>query len=234
MRQTYAAAAILCSTMGITPASSSLATETALDELSFRVLLDDKQIGQHTFKISGAGNSTVVSIEAEFDVRVLFITAYSYLHENTEIWQDGCLHQIDSATNANGKRFAVNGRKVEGSFELATLDRSSSLSSKCVMTFAYWDRDFLSQSRLLNAQTGEYIEVQTEQLGKRRLKLAGDDIWAEGFRISTKDGELDIKVWYRENADQWIGLESKVNKGKILRYELKEIGGLSPAERWAS
>jgi len=47
----------------------------------------------------------------------------------------------------------------------------------CVMTFAYWNPDLLGQSRLLNVQTGEYMDVQVrvlgeeEELGFRRVRV---------------------------------------------------------------
>jgi hypothetical protein len=34
------------------------------------------------------------------------------------------------------------------------------------MTFAYWNPDLLGQSRLLNVQTGEYLDVQVRALGE--------------------------------------------------------------------
>ena len=91
MKRIYAAVATIGAAMGLTWAPPVLASEPAMNELSFRVILDNKQIGHHTFKISEAGDTKVVDISANFDVKILFITAYSYLHRNTEIWQDGCL-----------------------------------------------------------------------------------------------------------------------------------------------
>ena len=93
------------------------------------------------------------------------------------------------------------------------------------MTFAYWDRDFLIQPRLLNAQTGDYIEVTTESLGKRRFKLDEGVTFAQGFHVFSKDHDLSIKVWYEENSNRWLALESSVGKGKTLRYLPVETKG---------
>ena len=40
------------------------------------------------------------------------------------------------------------------------------------MTFAYWNHDFLHQSRLLNPQTGEYMDVQIEKVGDETLAVS--------------------------------------------------------------
>ena len=200
----------------------SWASSPAVEEMRFRVLLDDKEIGYHTFTIARQGDEKVVKTKAEFDVRLFFIRAYDYLHENVETWRNGCLHRIESLTNDNGRQFEVNGEKMSNSFELATLDTSSSLKQDCIMTFAYWDRSFLSQPRLLNAQTGDYINVTTEPLGKRRFKLDDEFTFADGFHIFSERHDLSIKIWYQENSDRWLALESSVGSGKTLRY-LPEI-----------
>ena len=223
MKSLYVAIVLLIFSIGLT--QPSLATLSTTEEMRFRVLLDNKDIGYHTFTIARQGDAKVVNIKAEFDVRLFFIRAYNYLHENVETWQDGCLRRIESLTNDNGHRFEVNGEKKNDSFELVTLDTSRSLKQDCVMTFAYWDRDFLLQPNLLNAQTGDYIEVTTKSLGKRRFKLGDDVTSAHGFHVFSKEHDLSIKVWYEENSNRWLALESSVGNGKTLRYipvEMKE------------
>lgn len=218
MKRLAATIAGLGALIGLQTIPAAFAAKPANNEMKFKVLLDDKEIGYHSFKILDEGDTTTISINAEFDVKVLFINAYSYRHENTETWQSGCLRAIESSTNSNGKRFQVSGESVNGAFELATLGTSQSLKQDCVMTFAYWDQSFLSQSRLLNAQTGDYIEVQTRPLGKRSFDVDGSAVAADGFGILSDDGKLNIKVWYLEKNKRWIALESHIDNNKILRY----------------
>ena len=49
------------------------------------------------------------------------------------------------------------------------------------MTFAYWNPDFLSQRQLLNQQTGEYVDVEVEQLGTESLEVRGEAVIATRF-----------------------------------------------------
>ena len=221
MKLLYTAIGLLGSLIGFIPTVG--AALPTVEEIRFRVLLDDKEIGYHTFTIASEGKAKVVKTKAEFDVRLFFIRAYNYLHENTETWRNGCLHRIDSLTDDNGKRFEVNGEKGKDSFKLVTLDTVRSLKQDCVMTFAYWDQDFLSQTRLLNAQTGDYVEVRTESLGQRRFEVGSGVILGQGFRVFSSDHDLSINVWYHENTNRWLALESAVGNGKTLRYLPVEI-----------
>lgn len=196
----------------------SAATYGTSQELNFRVLLDDKPIGTHQFVISNSDDRTIVDTRADFSVKFLFIRVYAYLHENREVWREGCLERIQSTTNDNGTRFLVEGQRAQDAFRISTFEDDQALFQPCVMTFAYWNRDFLKQSRLLNSQTGEYLDVSTEALGSRRFELDGEETTATGYRLSSGDGELDISVWYQDVSDQWVALESNVGDGKLLRY----------------
>jgi hypothetical protein len=88
---------------------------------------------------------------------------------------------------------------------------------ECVMTFAYWNPDFLEQPRLLNPQTGEYVSVQVEEVGEETLEIRGELVAATRFRLTAYDA--DITLWY-SNDDKWLRLESVAEGGRIIRYEL--------------
>ena len=199
------------------PAWSAIDLHTA-QEWRFRVLLDDKDIGYHTFSVVNQDGQEVVESHAEFDVRVLFLRVYSYRHENVEVWQDGCLTRITAQTDDNGEQYTVNGERKDKAFNVVTQVASQTLAQECIMTFAYWKRDFLDQSRLLNSQTGEYQEVEVQPLGENTFQLPSGNVRADGFQILARGEKLDIKVWYAKDSQRWLALESAVDNGRTLRY----------------
>jgi len=69
----------------------------------------------------------------------------------------------------------------------------------------------------LNPQTGEYLEVEVEDLGSDIVRLDGREIPARSVRITAR--QMDITLWYSENSE-WLALESVAKGGRILRYEL--------------
>jgi hypothetical protein len=85
------------------------------------------------------------------------------------------------------------------------------------MTFAYWNRDFLEQPRLLNPQTGDYVDVEVERLGAETISVRGEEVYASVYRLTAKDTQLTL--WYSTD-DEWLALESVVQDGRIIRYEL--------------
>ena len=195
------------------------------EQFRFRVLLDDKDIGFHHFTVTDHGEREVVESRAEFDVKVLFVPVYSYRHHNTEVWRDGCLSRIRARTDDNGKNYDVSGDLGGGSFQLVTQDQRHTVSRECVMTFAYWRQDFLSQSRLLNSQTGELVEVDVQTLAERSFAVEGVQVPADGYRIRARGQDLDIRVWYARDGGQWLALQSTVKGGRTLTYQPVADGG---------
>jgi len=196
--------------------AAAIAEDTTDKTLVFDVFLDGKKIGYHRFEIDGPRSNAAVRSEASFDVKFLFVTAFSYRHTATESWSNGCLDEIEARTDSNGKKLNVSGERTDGGFVVDTGDVEAELPS-CVMTFAYWNPGFLEQPRLLNPQTGEYLEVEVQELGRDTIRLEGREVPARSVRVTAR--QMDITLWYSENAE-WLALESVAKGGRIIRYEL--------------
>ena len=193
------------------PVSSLMA-----DEWNFNVYLDDKKVGTHLFEVMGGGDRRQVQSTANFNVKVLFFSAYSYEHTNLESWAENCLLTFDANTKVNGKPTAVSGATAEAGF-MVERGAEQELLPDCVMSFAYWNPAFLQQNRLINPQTGEFLDVEIEAMGTEELEVRGEQVAAERYKITGRD--IDIMVWYSAD-DEWLGLESVVKNGRIIRYEL--------------
>jgi hypothetical protein len=183
----------------------------------FRVLLDGREIGVHEFRVSGNGPEQRVEIDASFDVRFLFINAYRYRHQNAETWRDGCLSSIESSTDDNGDMLRVSGAPVGAGFGIDHHAGGRVLETACVRSFAYWDLDLFSAERLLNSQTGEFVDVRVEDRGTETLRIGDSDVPARRFALVLPDGEIDL--WYGRDNAQWLALESRTEGGRLLRYE---------------
>ena len=181
-------------------------------------MLDDSEIGYHRFQVSEQGDREVIEIEARFKVTFLGIPVYRYKHDNREIWRQGCLDSIASTTSDGGDRFKVEGQRSERGFELTTLDGKREIESACVMTFAYWNPQFLEQDKLLNAQNGDYLQMDIETVGPGELKLPKGNLAANIYRLRNADKQIDITLWYARGDGRWLSLESRVEGGRIIRY----------------
>ena len=182
---------------------------------NFRVLLDDREIGQHEFTLDTAGERRELRSEARFDVRLLFINAYRYRHEALERWNGNCLQSLVSRTETNGERLVVNA-VARGSRLVVERSEGRDEHQGCVMSFAYWNPQILNARRLLNSQTGELLPVTVTPRSEETVALRGAPRTAQRYRINAPG--LQIDVWYADVS--WVALEAPAAGGRRLRYEL--------------
>lgn len=210
--------------------SAQASTDARVKSLAFDVLLNDEPIGRHEFTIREETGSRIVESRAEFDVRVLFVPVFRYRHDNTEQWADGCLRRIESVTDSNGTSYRVSGEERGDRFAVETIDAQRAYDGDCVMTFAYWDRRFLEQDKLLNSQTGELIDVEVSPLPQSRIALDGEAVEVDAYRILSADGSVDIRVYYARGSDEWVALESLLENGRLMRYRPlnRQVAGATP------
>jgi hypothetical protein len=182
----------------------------------FRVYLDDKEIGSHTFSVQKSAAQIEVTSSARFDVKVLFINAYQYRHEAKEIWRDDCLTDLSALTEDNGTQLSVKAVQSTVGLNVSTEKKKFNLSG-CVMSFAYWNPLMLQQTRLLNSQTGEYEQVIIKPMSATTLQISGKAQVAQQYRLTGK--KLQIDLWYAPDGT-WLALESMTERGARLRYVL--------------
>ncbi len=183
---------------------------------SFRVYLDDAPIGHHRFALRETASMRELTSEARFNVKILGINAYRYAHNATERWRGGCLNGLTARTDENGEPTEVNASRAGDRLTVSGTRPPEPLSG-CVMTFAYWNPAILRESRLLNAQTGEYEAVRVALIGDETITVKGAAVTATRYRVTGSKHPIDL--WYSPDLE-WLQLESTVSGGRKLRYRL--------------
>ena len=192
-----------------------ISNSTYAEEWNFDAVLNDKVIGQHTFIYE---NEKTIS-NANFKFEYLFMD-FIYQHKSTETWQEGCLKTISSKTDDDGDLYEVSGHIGTDRFLVTTNNKTSELPW-CVMTFAYGNPKILEQKKLMNSQSGEYLDVDIQFIREENYIVKGEDILTDLWRIEANidDGDLLIHLWYDKNMN-WVSLKSQTPIGDML-YKLK-------------
>lgn len=185
-------------------------------EWDFKVLLNGKEVGTHSFKVAEQDGLWTVQSDAAFDVKILFFNAYSYRHSCVETWDDLGLKSIESTTDANGDDFTVSGNRLDDHFFLSNRDGEMKLPRE-LYSFAYWNPDILDKTRLVNAQTGEHEAVVITEVPSAPIRYQGTPLDAKRYDIQVKD--QTISVWYGADDMRWLALESPAKGGRVIRYE---------------
>lgn len=183
----------------------------------FRVFLDDKEIGTHRFDLIDHGSERQLTSKAHMAVKVLFVTVYTYDHDDVEHWDGDCLSKLSSTTDDNGEKHRVDVQRRDGATVVQTLEGTQRLA-ECVMTFAYWNPAMLQQTQLLNSQDGEHVDVKIRDAGIDSIDVRG--VKTPAHRYELRSEKLSIDLWYSEQRE-WLALESKTQRGQKLIYRLK-------------
>ena len=202
----------------ISASESTSRQDSTIEELNFQVLLDDSEIGFHRFRMEKTPDSQTIDIDANFKVTFLGIPFYRYMHTNREMWRSGCLESIASNTDDNGDQFIVEGSRNPSGFSINTGRDQQAIDNTCIMTFAYWNKNFLKRQQLLNSQNGDWLAVDIDFIGAENISLGGEKLTAEKYRIRNTEKDIDITVWYEGATDRWLSLESRVSGDRLLRY----------------
>lgn len=196
--------------------ASQQAWSAASQTYDFKVFLGKDEIGRQRFDISSEGDRTQVRVDAQFTVKFLYITVYTYRHTNVETWEGTCLREIRAETDDNGDSFFVHGIFRNGQLQVQT-QAGNWISEGCIKTFAYWNPEWIKGERLLNSQTGEHQPVSILSVGEETIPVQGVPTRAIHRRIVTDKFAVDL--WYTLSG-RWVALQSTTKKGDTLRYTL--------------
>jgi hypothetical protein len=205
----------VCLSAALVLSSAAASASADAREYRFDVYLDDRRIGEHHYEITGAPGSERVRSQASFEFKLLFVTLYRYRHVANERWQGGCLTELTSVTNDNGKNFEVEAGRNQAHLLLTRLspDRESrEISTDCPATFAYWDLQRLDGGSLINTQTGEF--TPTRLIREDSEPIDGEN--ATRYRLEV-EGLAPLQLWYRTGDDAWLRLSTR-RDGRLLEY----------------
>ena len=152
--------------------ASQQAWSASSQTYDFKVFLGKDEIGRQRFDVSTEGERTQVRVDAQFTVKFLYITVYTYRHTNVETWEGACLREIRAETDDNGESFFVNGIFRNGQLQVQT-QAGNWIGEGCLKTFAYWNPEWMTGKRLLNSQTGEHQPASHSCGGRRDDPRAG-------------------------------------------------------------
>jgi len=210
------AMALLGFLMGFGSASQQ-AWSAGSQTYDFKVFLGKDEIGRQRFDVSSEGDRTQVLVNAQFTVKFLYITVYTYRHTNVESWEGTCLREIRAETDDNGDSFFVHGIFRNGQLQVQT-QAGNWIGEGCIKTFAYWNPEWIKGERLLNSQTGEHQPVSIIAVGEETIPVQGVQTRATHRRIVTDKFAVDL--WYTLDG-RWVALQSTTKKGDTLRYMLQ-------------
>jgi hypothetical protein len=190
--------------MMIAMAASGLHAEPQAQRLSFAIMRNGVQIGQHDMDIGRDAAVTTVDFRTQIAVKVMFINAYSFGYVGREIWNGDAFVSFQSRTNDNGKPHAVTAA-ASADVTSITADGRTTEAPGNVIPASFWNLAFLTRTAFFHTETGLPLKIEISDLGEQRIATRMGPKLARHFRLT---GGLERDLWFDQN-------------GAPLRYQLK-------------
>jgi hypothetical protein len=158
----------------------------------FLVLRHGNVIGEHVFTFSRRGEDFVVEIAIDIAVELLGVTLFRFTHRAEEVWRDGWLHALVSATDDDGALWRVRSERRDGALRGTVNDVGFDVSGYLVPA-SLWHRDTPKSRVLFGTIDARVKVVNSADLGVEPVPAAGRPVTARHVRLT---GELERDVWY--------------------------------------
>jgi hypothetical protein len=166
---------------------------------TYDVVRSGSVIGTQTVRFTGSGEDLDVEVEIGASVELLSISVYKYHHHAHERWVHGEFAGLDSETDDDGTPRRVAVHRDPHSGELRGVVGHPAVAGP-VMPASLWNSRIVTQTRVIDRETGELVPMTARQVGEDTLQIAGREVRAERFDI---DGPVKGTAWY-DRAGCWL------------------------------
>jgi len=227
--------ALILAAMGAATASAAQDTPYGTS-LSFVAYRNGEPIGRHTLSFQRNGEELKVATSIDLAVKVLGFTAYRYKHRAQETWNGDAFQSLSSQTDDNGKKMAIQAQRAPAGMEIVRSARTEPVQGAAMdqglkrddtvretlpldlLPSSHWNFRQISQSALLNTQTGAKANVQITPLGREQIKTANGTIAATRYRYS---GDVTKDQWF-DDRGRWVKTSFTGSDGSTIEYILQE------------
>lgn len=190
--------------LGFALATTGLRAEPLVQRLSYAIMRNGLQIGQHDVDIATEGETTTVDFRTQITVKVMFINAYSFGYAGREVWTQGSFVNFQSRTNDNGAQHTVSATST-GYKTMIVADGNTFNAPGNVSPASFWNMAFLSRTDFFHTETGLLVKIAVTDLGNEQLSTRMGQKLAHHYRLT---GGMERDLWFDQN-------------GAPLRYQLK-------------
>jgi len=176
-------------------------------EVRFDVIRKNKIIGSHEITFTENNDVLLVETNIDIEVKVLFISAYTFTHQSTETWINGDFTKIVAHSDFEDEReYFIKGEDSNDSFLASGMDGKLELD-KNILPSNFWNIDVLKQKEIFDTQKGVLRTIDVEDLGYEEIKVNKKNIKCKKFILNASSNPKDkspfpeYTLWYDKNDE---------------------------------
>ena len=177
------------------------------NKVIYDIWRQNKIIGEHEILFSE--NDGILNIETNIDieVKIFFLTVYTFSHQAKEVWKNGKFMKIDGYSNFEDEReYFIKGEVKDGFLFTSGMDGELKLDKNLIPS-NFWNIDVMYQDDIFDTQKGIVRKLDVKEAGKELITINNERINCTKFILNAtrhpKDKGLfpEYTLWYSQDKE---------------------------------
>ncbi len=164
--------------------------------VGYDILRGGNVIGHQTTRYAVTGPDLTVTIDVTAGLHALGIRVYRYQHHGEEHWHDGQMVRLVTTTDDDGTPRHVDATRDPQTGAWHGVAGPQPGPGPLLST-SFWNSQTVTQTRLLDRETGEIIPVQVGPAVGETIQLGSRPVSANRYDLA---GPVKGSVWYDANG----------------------------------
>ena len=184
----------------------------------------NKVIGKHEILFFEKNGNLNIETNIDVEVKILFVTAYTFSHQSVEIWKDGKFIKIDGYSDFEDEReYFIKGEVKDGFLFASGMDGELKLDKNLIPS-NFWNIDVMYQDEIFDTQKGIVRKLDVKQVGKELITINNEKINCTKFILNAtrhpKDKDLfpEYTLWYSKNKELMKFQFKSTIDNKIIKF----------------
>ena len=176
-------------------------------KISFDVIRKNKIIGSHEIIFKKSDNKLLLKTNINIEVKIIFITAYKFLHQSVETWKDNEFIKVEGFSDfEDNRKYLIKGNDIGNNFIAEGMDGKLTLD-KDILPSNFWNINILTEKELFDTQKGIVRKIQVTNLGNETIKINNNKIDTKKFTFNASNNPKDkgpfpeYTLWYSNNDE---------------------------------
>ena len=167
----------------------------------------NKVIGKHEILFFEKNGNLNIETNIDVEVKILFVTAYTFFHQATEIWKDGKFIKIDGYSDFEDDREYFIKGEVKDDFLFASGMDGELKLNKNLIPSNFWNIDVMYQDEIFDTQKGIVRKLDVRNVGNETIKVNNKNIDCTKFILNAtrhpKDKDIfpEYTLWYSKDKE---------------------------------
>ncbi len=174
---------------------------------------NDSKIGTHVTTITTDKKKTVVDMNTDIDVHVMFFDAYSFKDKLEEVWNGGKFQSFVCDTNDNGTKHHVvvqrSGKKLT-----VTADGKTVVAPPDAIPATFWNEALARSGPVILPKNGAIVQITVKKVEDAKEALPPD---VTHYQVS---GGISRDLWFRDKDPYQYRLIGR--DGSVIESRLNE------------